>query len=186
QAGGNYTKLKGTTRLTLIGLSNNINQRNFSPMDLFGALTGNSPVPGGGGPRVMMFGGGGGGGFKGRVGGPQGFRMGGFGGGGFDPSSFFVNQQGGIPTTHSGGLNYVAQWGPKLAVSASAFLNQTDNENTNALNRSYLPPQDSIASYVQALDSDNLNGNQRVDARFEWTIDSLNSVILAPRPYFQH
>ena len=182
QAGGNYTRVRGATRLTAIGLSNNINQRNFSPMDLFGALSGNG---GQGGPRIMTFGGGG---FRGGGGGGQQvFRVGGggFGGGNFDPSSFFVNQQGGISTTNSGGLNYVAQWGPKLSVSASAFLNDTNNENTNALTRDYTPVQDSIASYDQLQGSDNDNGNQRIDARIEWTADSLNSVILAPRLYFQ-
>jgi len=183
QAGGNLTRLRGTTRLTLIGLANNINQRNFSPQDLFGALSGNGGS-GQGGPRVMMFGGGGRGGGGG---GQQIFRMGGggFGGGSFDPSSFFVNQQGGISSTNSGGMNYVAQWGPKLSVSASAFLNGAKNENTNAIAREYLPPQDSIAAYDQLLGSENWNWNQRYDARFEWTIDSLNSVILAPRVYLQ-
>jgi len=183
QGGGNMTWLKGGTRLTLIGLANNINQRNFSPQDLFGALAGNGGGGGGGGPRIQMFGRGGGGG----GGNPQIFRMGGggFGGGAFDPSSFFVNQQGGISTTNSGGMNYVAQWGPKLSVSASAFVNGTKNENTNALDREYLPPQDSIAAFQQLQGSENWNGNQRFDARVEWTIDSLNSVILAPRLYFQ-
>lgn len=183
QAGGNATILRGTTRLTAIGLSNNINQRNFSPMDLFGALSGNSGGPPQGGPRMMMMMGG----PRGGGGSPQFMRMGGggFGGGGFDPSSFFVNQQGGISTTHSGGLNYVGQWGPKLSVSSSLFVNDTDNENTQSLDREYTPPQDSIAFYAQRARSDNQNGNQRFDARFEWTLDSLNSVILQPRLYFQ-
>jgi hypothetical protein len=188
QGGGNYTVLRGTTRLTAIGLANNINQRNFSPMDLFGALSGGAGGPGGGGPRIMMFGGGGG--MRGGGGGGGGnfvFRTGGgFGGGGFDPSSFFVNQQGGISTTHSGGLNYVGQWGPKLSVSSSLFVNDTDNENAQTLAREFLPPQDSIAFYGQNLDTDNRNGNQRFDARFEWTLDSLNSVIMQPRLYFQN
>src|SRR5262249_45455331 len=52
QGGGNYAVLRGTPRLTLIGLSNNINQRNFSPMGLFGALSGNGGA-GGGGPRIF-------------------------------------------------------------------------------------------------------------------------------------
>ncbi|HEY6194066.1 MAG TPA: TonB-dependent receptor [Candidatus Eisenbacteria bacterium] len=183
QGGGNATWLRGSTRLTLIGLSNNINQRNFSPQDLFGALSGNS---GGGGPRIMMFGGGGmrppGGG-----GGQQIVRMGGgFGGGGFDPSSFFVNQQGGISTTHSGGSNYVGQWGPRLSVSTSLFVNDTDNENTQSLSREYTPPQDSLAFYSQDTRTNNRNGNERFDGRFEWTLDSLNSVIMQPRLYFQN
>src|SRR2546428_2553658 len=57
QAGGNLSVVRGTTRYTLIGMSNNINQRNFSVQDLFGAMGGG----GGGGPRLMMMGGGGGG-----------------------------------------------------------------------------------------------------------------------------
>lgn len=181
QGGGNATWLKGVNRITLIGLSNNINQRNFSPMDLFGAMSGNAGG-GGGGPRMMMMGGG----FRPPGGGGGGgMRFMGGGGGGFDPSSFFVNQQGGITTTHSGGANYAGQWGKKLAVTASAFVNDMDNENAQLMQRQFLPPQDSLAFYDQTTGSDNKNGNQRFDARFEWTIDSLNSVIVQPRLYFQ-
>ena len=185
QGGGNATWLRGSTRLTLIGLANNINQRNFSPQDLFGALSGNAG--GGGGPRIMMMGGGGMRGGGGGGGGMQIMRMGGgFGGGGFDPSSFFVNQQGGISTTHSGGLNYAGQWGPKLSVTTSLFANDTDNQNTQSLTREYVPPQDSLAFYSQDTRTTNRNGNQRFDGRFEWTLDSLNSVIMQPRLYFQN
>ena len=113
------------------------------------------------------------------------FRSGGFGGGGFDPGAFFVNQQGGITTTHSGGLNYAGQWGPKLAVSSSVFINDSDNHNLQDLQREYLPPQDSLAFNTQDFTTRNRSANQRFDARFEWTIDSLNSVIVQPRLYFQ-
>ena len=183
QAGGNITQVRGATRLTLLGMSNNINQQNFSPQDLFGAMSGSGAS--GGGPRMMMFGGGGGG--RGPGGGGQMMRMGGggFGGGGFDPSSFRVGQQSGLSTTHAGGFNYVGQWGKKLQVSSSVFANDTDTENTQTLARQYLPPQDSLAYYDQLATSDTRNGNQRADARFEWTPDSLNSVILQPRLYFQ-
>lgn len=182
QAGGNASFIHGATRVTLIGMSNNINQRNFSPQDLFGALGG-----GGGGPRIQLFGGGGG---RGPGGGGQVFRFGGgggFGGGGaFDPASFLVNQQQGISTTHSGGVNYAAQWTKKVAFTASAFVNYTDTRNLQTLTRQYLPPQDSIAFYDQNSITGGRNGNQRVDARLEWTIDSLNSVIFQPRLYFQN
>lgn len=183
QAGGNWTKIHGTTRLTLLGLSNNINQQNFSPQDLFGALSGSGG--GRGGPRMMTVGGprGGGGG----RGGPQVIRMGGgFGGGGFDPSSFFVGQQSGISTTHSGGFNYVGDWGSKLQVSSSFFGNASDNDNAQTLSRQYLPPQDSLEFYEQQQTSDTRNGNQRLDARLEYTADSSNSVILQPRLYWQN
>ena len=177
QAGGNASFIHGASRVTLIGMSNNINQRNFSLQDLFGS-------GGAGGPRIMTFGGGGGG----RPGGGQMIRFGGgFGGGGsFDPASFLVNQQQGISTTHSGGVNYSGQWGRKLAVTASGFLNDTNTENLQTLTRQYLPPQDSTAFYDQDAITNGKNGNQRFDARIEWTIDSLNSVILQPRAYFQN
>lgn len=180
QAGGNATVVRGATRVTVLGMSNNVNQLNFSPQDLFGSM--GSGV-GGGGPRMMM----GAGGMRGSGGAGHMMRMGGggFGGGGFDPSSFFVNGQNGVSTTHSGGANYVGQWGKKLAVSSSLFLNDSDNDNTQALSREYLPPQDSIAFYDQKAFTTNQSGNQRFDARFEWTPDSLNSVIFVPRLNFQ-
>ena len=185
QAGGNATIVHGTTRLSALAMSNNINQRNFSHQDLFGAMAGSG---GGGGPRIMMFGGGGGprGGGPG-AGGTQTIRIGGggFGGGQFDPSSFLIGGQSGISTTHSGGLNYVGQWGPKLSVTSSLFASDTDTDNQQALTRQYLPPQDSLAFYDQSTLSDSRNRNQRFDARVEWTPDSLNQVVWQPRAYFQ-
>ena len=176
QAGGNATVVRGVNRLTLIGLSNNINQQNFSPMDLFGAMSGG----GQGGGRMVIMGGG-----RGPGGGGGSPNMMRFGGGGSGAGNFFVNQQGGLTTTHSGGLNYAGQWGKKLAVTGSAFLNSSANENLQAISREYLPPQDSLAFYAQNQASDTDNFNQRYEARFEWTVDSLNSIILAPRLFFQ-
>jgi carboxypeptidase family protein/outer membrane beta-barrel protein len=183
QAGGNASIVRGATRLTAIGMSNNVNQRNFSPQDLFGLMGGGG---GGAGPRIMMMGGGGPRG-PGGGGGTFMFRGGGgFGGGGqFDPSSFLVGQQQGISTTHSGGLNYAGQWGPRLAVTSSLFASDSDTDNLQTLTRQYLPPQDSLAFYDQSNVTDSRNRNQRVDARLEWTPDSLNSVIWQPRLYFQ-
>jgi len=187
QSGGNATVVRGVTRVTAIGMSNNINQKNFSPQDLFGSMSGMGGGSGAG--RMIMMGGGGmrmGGGGGGS---PQFFRMGGggFGGGGqFDPSSFFVGQQNGISTTHSGGLNYVGEITRKLTFSSSVFANGTDTDNLQTLSREYVPAQDSLAFYDQSSNSDSENGNQRVDARLEWTPDSTNSVIWAPRLYFQN
>ena len=183
QAGGNATYLKGTTRLTLLGLSNNINQQNFSPQDLFGALANGA---GGGGMRMMMFGGGRpGGGFRPGGGGPGMMRTGGLGSG-FDPGNFFVGQQDGVSRTHSGGLSYTGQWGKRLNVTASSFVNDSRTENTQYLAREYTPPQDSTLLYAQQATTNTKNGNQRFDGRMEWTPDSLNSVILTPRLYFQN
>jgi len=179
QAGGNWTRIRGASRLSLIGMSNNINQKNFSHQDLFGAMSGQA---GGGGRRIMMMHGG-----RPPGGGNQRIvRMGGGGGGlQFDPGSFLVGQQAGLATTHAGGTNYNGQWGPNLQVNASLFLNDTDTDNRQTLARQYVPAQDSLAFYDQSSVSNDRNGNQRFDARFEWTPDSLNSVIFSPRLYFQ-
>lgn len=180
QAGGNASLIHGATRVTAIGMSNNVGLQNFSPQDLIGASGG-----GGGGPRMMMMPGGP------RPGGPgggppRGDRPGGGGlGGGFDPGNFLVGQQGGLTTTHSGGLNVAAQPSARLAITGSAFVNASDNDNTQSLLRTYVPPQDSTAAYDQRTVSDARNGNQRIDGRLEWTPDSSNSVIWAPRLYFQ-
>lgn len=178
QAGGNFTALRGASRLSLIGMSNNINQKNFSHQDLFGAMSGQQ---GGGGPRIMMMHGGRppGGGNQ------QIIRMGGGGGTQFDPGSFLVGQQAGVATTHAGGMNYNGQWGSRLQVNASLFANDADTDNRQTLARQYLPAQDSLAFYDQRSVSNDRNGNQRFDARIEWKPDSLNSVIFSPRLYFQ-
>lgn len=185
QAGGNATLVRGPSRVTAIGMSNNVNQKNFSPQDLFGAL-GSGGGTGGAMPRIMMMGGGGGHRPPGG-GGMQIIRAGGggFGGGAFDPGSFFVGQQSGVSTTHSGGFNAVTQVGKRLQLSGSLFANDTDTDNRQTLGRQYLPPQDSLALYDQFTTSDSRSGNQRFDARLEWTPDSLNSVIVQPRLYFQ-
>lgn len=179
QAGGNFTALRGASRLSLIGMSNNVNQKNFSHQDLFGAMSGQQ---GGGGPRIMMMHGG-----RPPGGGNQQIvRMGGGGGGSqFDPGSFLVGQQAGVATTHAGGTNYNGQWGSRLQVNASLFANDADTDNRQTLARQYLPAQDSLAFYDQRSVSNDRNGNQRFDARIEWKPDSLNSVIFSPRLYFQ-
>ncbi|MBI1797606.1 MAG: TonB-dependent receptor [Candidatus Eisenbacteria bacterium] len=179
QAGGNATVIHGGQRITAIGLSNNINQRNFSPLDLFGAMSGINL--GGGGPRIMQMMGGGGSGGRGMS---MMFRGGGFSGGGFDPSSFLVGGQSGVSTTNSGGINYVNQWGPKVSLTASTFLNGTDNKDVQTVARQYLPPQDSLAYYDQGSTANSTNENERADVRLEWSPDSSNSVIVQPRLYF--
>lgn len=184
QAGGNMTLVRGVNRFTAIGMSNNINQKNFSPQDLFGSLSGSGGS--GGGPRMVMMGGGGG--MRGMGGGGQFMRIGGggFGGGGqFDPSSFLVGQQSGVSTTHSGGINYVGELNRKLTFSTSLFSNDTDTDNDQRLSRQYVPVQDSVAFYDQLSTTDSRNRNHRVDGRLEWTPDSTNSLIFQPRLYFQ-
>ncbi|HUI63719.1 MAG TPA: carboxypeptidase regulatory-like domain-containing protein, partial [Bacteroidota bacterium] len=73
QTGGDINIFSGGTRLSMIGLSNNVNQQNFSTQDILGVINSSNQRAGafaGGGSLGMRGGGGGGGG------------GGGFGGGG--------------------------------------------------------------------------------------------------------
>ncbi|HTN47315.1 MAG TPA: outer membrane beta-barrel protein [Flavipsychrobacter sp.] len=166
-AGGNLNYFKGSTRLSLIALSNNINQQNFSADDLTGVMSSTS-----GSNR------GGGGGSGGRGGG----RDAGPGGRGDNSAgNFLVGQQGGITKTNSIGLNYSDEWGKKVKVSGSYFFNNTDNNNTTTLTRNYLTTSDSGLVYKEHSAARSKNTNHRANLRLEYEIDSNNTLILTPR-----
>jgi len=169
-AGGNLNFFNGDRRISLVGLANNINQQNFSSEDLLGV----SSSSGGGG--------------RGGFGGNGGRRGGGGGnvGGGGDASNFLVSQQGGITQTQSAGLNYSDNWGKKVKVSGSYFFNRAENTNQTDLTRSYiLTSPDSTLTYTEKGLTHSTDVNHRVSMRAEWTIDSMNSVIITPRLSYQ-
>ncbi len=200
--GGNVNLLSDGTRLSVIGLADNVNQQNFSAQDLLGVLNTtsqrSSPFAGGSNGR-RAGGGGGGGGSRGGggagggsgVGGTMGggFGSGAFGGsgayGGGSTGSFLVGQQNGITTTDAFGSNYSDTWWKGFAVTQSYFFNEADNNNTQVLNRQYSAQQDSVNLYNQSSNSENKNYNHRFDTRLEYTLDSSNSIIDLPRLYFQ-
>ena len=161
-AGGNVNVFKGQKRISIIGLSNNINQQNFSSQDIAGALGGGGNQGGRGG-----FGGGGGGG------------RGGSGGGG--SSNFLVGQQNGITNTTALGLNYTDKWGKKLDVQASYFFNRAANANAQTTNReTFLSGGQGNQFYRETNTFANTNLNHRVNFRLEYTINKNNSIIFTP------
>jgi uncharacterized membrane protein YgcG len=166
-AGGNINIFNGDQRISVLGLTNNINQQNFSSQDLLGVSSGSGSNRGGGSSGRGNFGGGGGGSF---------------GGGG---NNFLVGQQGGITTTNSLGLNYSDTWGKKIKVSGSYFFNNTNNNNTTDLARNYFTSGDSTNVYHEFDNSSSKNYNHRFNLRFEYTIDSFNSIIFTPGISFQ-
>ena len=171
--GGNLNFFNGDRRISIVGLANNVNQQNFSADDLLGvAGSSGSGGRGGGGRR-----GGGGGGFSGGAGSY---------GGGDGASNFLVSQQGGITQTQSGGINYSDNWGKKLKVTGSYFFNRAENTNTTELNRTYVfGNPDSAQNYHEDGTTHSINVNHRASLRMEWTIDSMNSLIINPRVSFQ-
>jgi hypothetical protein len=107
-------------------------------------------------------------------------------GGGSSANNFLTGQQPGITTTHSAGINYSDQWGPKIKVTASYFFNYTNNTTTTDRTRNYTYPQgdaiDSSASYLyrESDISQSKNFNHRFNVRFEYNIDSSNSLVITP------
>jgi hypothetical protein len=190
QAGGSSNFFSGAQRITVIGLSNNINQQNFSAQDILGAMSNSQRSRGGGmgGP-----GGGGRGGAGGRGGGGGGYQAlnggGGFGGaggpGGNILANSFIGTQNGINTTHSLGLNYSDTWGEKLTVTGSYFGNFGNNINDQSLNRTYITTASNGQMYNEADAITTKNQNHRFNMRMEYTIDSANAVIFNPRMSFQ-
>jgi len=166
-AGGNMNYFKGATRLSVIALTNNINQQNFSTDDLLGVVNTSSGSNRGGQGR-------------GGRGGPGG---GNFGGG--DAGNFLVGQQGGITKTNSIGLNYSDEWGKKIKVSGSYFYNNTNNNNNTGLTRNYFTTSDSGLIYRENSLTSTNNSNHRANLRLEYEIDSNNTLIMTPRISFQ-
>jgi hypothetical protein len=161
-SGGNVSYFKGTQRLTVVLNANNVNQQNFSSVDLLGMQSGGGGRGGMGGG--MMFRGGGGGG--------------GFGGG---ASDFFVGQQRGVSTTNAIGVNYSDNWGKNWKSAISLFVNHTDNENVSVLNRLIVSDPTVDQTYDEDADVNSLGFTNRFNARLEYTIDKDNSLVIQPR-----
>jgi hypothetical protein len=164
--GGNMSYFKNNSRFSVVALANDVNQQNFAELDLLGA-TGNTGGSGGEGFRRQGGGRQGGGGFGG----------GGFGGGG---NNFLVGQQPGVSKTNSFGINYNDKWGKSLDVSGSYFFNNRNTQNLESLTREYFISADSSQFLNQQTRSGNSNYNHRASFRFDWKIDSFNSILITP------
>ena len=176
---GNLNFFRENHRLSLIGLTNNINQQNFSMQDLLGVMSD-------GGQRGGSFGGGmflrGGGRREG--GRPPGGGM--MVGGGRSANNFMVGEQSGISTTHSAGFNYSGKIANQSELTGSYFFNYTNNTNPRDLSREYMLSADSSSYYNENSDTEQKNYNHRFNLRLESDIDSSNSIIFTPRIYLQN
>ncbi|NVO21484.1 MAG: TonB-dependent receptor [Bacteroidetes bacterium] len=149
--GANVNFFNGQRRITLLAMSNNVNQQNFSADDVIGSGSGSGGnQPGGGG----------------RPSGGPGFQVG--------PSS-------GIFSTNAIGFNYTDAWGTKLNVNASYFWNQGNTTTNKITNRQYILNGASSQYYDELSNATSDNMNHRLNMRIEYNIDTNNSIILSPR-----
>ncbi|MEA3477389.1 MAG: outer membrane beta-barrel protein [Bacteroidota bacterium] len=168
-AGGNINFFNDDQRISILGLSNNINQQNFGSQDLLGVMSSSSRRRGPPG--------------RGGMGGRGGGGMSSYGGG--SANNFMVGPQDGITTTHSAGVNYTDEWSENIEINASYFFNATRNISEAISSTEYIIPGDSNQFYDEVSDGETENYNHRFNVRFKWDIDSLNSLILRPRLNFQ-
>lgn len=162
QAGVSLNYFKANRRITLLGLSNNINQQNFSMQDLFGGNAG----------RMGMM-------MANRGNSRGGPPMGGAG-------EFLVGQQAGIATTNSIGLNYTDKWGKKTTAQGSYFFNASNTITQKVVNRNFLVNPEIKQLYLDSTSSENNNYNHRFNLRLEHSFDSMNSLVFTPKLNFQN
>ncbi len=163
-------KFSGDQRISVLFNTNNINKQGFSFSDIISSMGGFSGFGGGGGT--------GGGGFGG---GMQmiSTRGGGFGGLGGSGTT-------GIIRSLSAGLNYSDVWGRGIKVSGSYFFSDSRPRQEQNTFRQTFFANDSTARLSRETFSDNLNQNHRFNLRFEYQIDSMNSILYTPTLTFQH
>ncbi len=174
QAGGNASFFKDNRRISLVGLTNNINQQNFASQDLLGLTSSNNNNRGGGGGNF------GGGGNRGGGGAPGG---GNFGGG--NQGNFTVGQQSGINKTNAIGINYSDKWGKKADVSGSYFFNNSKTNNNRLSSTQSFVKADSTLFLNDTSFNQTDNYNHRVNFRMEYKFDSSNTLIISPNIGFQ-
>lgn len=163
RAGGNINFFNGDSRLSVLGMSNNVNQQNFSQEDLAG---------------VMSSSGG-----KGR----GGRRKGGKGGSsGSSASNFMVGSLGGITSSNGLGLNYVDQWGEKVKFTGSYFFNQSVNNSEKITDRYFFESVLPGMSYHESNASEMENWNHRINMKLDYQIDDNNSLQIKPVISFQN
>lgn len=161
KAGGNLNLFNDDRRISILGLSNNINQQNFSQEDLAGVMSAAK-----------------GGGRKGRKGGGRKSSM-------ASAGDFMVGNLGGITSSNGLGINYADQWGDKAQFTGSYFLNQSNNRLESDLERQYFESVLPGMSYKEREESEMRNWNHRINMRLDYQIDPNNSLLIKPSISFQ-
>ncbi len=160
-AGANVNFFKGTRRFSIVGMSNNVNQQNFSTDDILG-VTGSTASSQQRGPGGRGFGGG-------------------------DNENYLVAQQNGVSTTHGLGLNYSDKWGKEknTKVTGSYFFNQSDTKNSQQTSRTYVLSTTAGQIYNEDFLSTMKNANHRLNFKFDIALDSMNSLVINPKVSYQ-
>jgi uncharacterized membrane protein YgcG len=146
-------------RISIVGGANNINRLGFSANDVISNMGGMGGISGGGGR---------GGGGGGRGGGGGGNRGGGGSAGNGNTKSW------------NAGVNFRDNWGKKMEFNANYFVSNTSTLNRSKSLRQNLFANDSTSLSDEQSYQKNDNLNHRFGFRWEYEIDSMNSILLTP------
>lgn len=153
--GGSINLFNGARRFTVLGLSNNINQQNFSADDLSGA-----------------FGEGGGDNRRG-------------GGGRNNSNSLTTWERPGMTTTNSIGINFSDKFDDgKAKFTGSYFFNDSKNYLNRNSTREYILPSDSLQFYDEVTNNETHRQRHRIDMRLDYDINDRHALIWRPNITF--
>lgn len=164
---GNLNFFDDDRRISVLGMSNNVNQQNFSQEDLAGVMSADNSGRGRGGR---------GGGGGGRAGAP----------GGSNASNFMVGSLGGVTSANGLGLNYVDQWGEKWKVTGSYFFNQSDNLTRQQTDREYFETVLPGMTYSEYQENSMKNWNHRFNMKLDYQMTERTSLQFRPTLSFQN
>ena len=161
------------SRISILGMSNNVNEQNFSREDIISLSAGAIRGGRGGGMgsgmgRAAQGGGRPDGGTTGHV------------------SDYRISTQHGDNTTHALGINYSDSWlSDNLNFTGSYFFNISDNFTDQFTDRQYYLDETESQYYLEDSESSSRNSNHRINMRVTWDVDERNSLILLPRMTMQ-
>ena len=164
---GNLNFFNDDRRISVLGMSNNVNQQNFSQEDLAGVMAAGNSGRGRGGR---------GGGGGGRSGAP----------GGSSASNFMVGSLGGVTSANGLGLNYVDQWGEKWKITGSYFFNQSDNLTQQQTDREYFESVLPGMTYSEYKENSMKNWNHRFNMKLDYQMTERTSLQFRPTLSFQN
>lgn len=164
---GNLNFFNDDRRISVLGMSNNVNQQNFSQEDLAGVMSAGNSGRGRGGR------GGGGGGQPGAP-------------GGGNASNFMVGTLGGVTSANGFGLNYVDQWGEKWKMTGSYFFNQSDNLTQQQTDREYFESVLPGMTYSEYQENSMKNWNHRFNMKLDYQMTKRTSLQFRPTLSFQN
>jgi hypothetical protein len=187
-ASGMFNRFDNDRRISVLAGSNNLNKSSFSFNDIVSTMGGYGSGNGGGGGGGARGGGGGGGNRGGGGGGGNGGGGNSGGGGGRGGGAGFSNfgsSNSGITKATNVGINYTDKWGSKVDVTGSYFFSTSENkkEQESLTQRTI---GDSVSLQTENMNSNNKNQNHRFNLRFEYYIDSMNSLLYTPSLTLQH